>query len=276
MNMLNILLYFLIFTLFKIEVYSSEIALQYGLLAKKDGNVAIKKFFIFSERCSGSNYAEILIRNNLNIGSSPFCHKHFPPWYELPLEKYLGNPKYYTFEGTDEYLFILIFRNPYDWVRSLYQNPWHADTFLKDIPFEQFISTVWQIGKKDKDLTRLQNLHPLLDRNPKNGCLFKNVLKLRTEKIRNMLFIKNKAKNCYYINYEKLRDFPEETLSEISTIFQVSRKMPFTPVIHRKGRPIQGVYQPKDYITISPGDLEFINSQLDPNLEKEIGYTLIN
>ena len=124
------------------------------------------------------------------------------------MDRYLGNPAFYTFEGTDNYLFIVIVRNPYDWVRSVHKQPHLASRELIDIPFDEFIHKKWLLNKQEPAYQAEYKLNPLVDCNPKTGEPFANVLQLRTAKLRTMLMIKDKAKNVYYINYEIVRDFP--------------------------------------------------------------------
>lgn len=255
---------------------SELISLEYGLFAKKTSLVPITKLTIYSERCSGSNYIESLILQNFDLFLDRLCGKHFPPWFELPPEHYLGDPKCYTFEGTDDYLFIIIFRNPYDWVRSFYDKPHHANTNIKKLLFSEFIRAPWELNYKNEVVKRQTAFNPLMDRNPADGTLFKNVLELRAAKIRNMLLIKDRAKNVYYINYETARDNPQKVLKEIENIFMITANSTYLPVIYYKGKEQSGIFKKKKYVFISPQDLEHLNSQLNKDLEKEIGYEIMH
>ncbi len=266
-------IYFIAALLLFSQMYGGE----YGLFAKRESSVPITNLMVFSERCSGSNFILSLIRTNLQINSPFFCHKHFPPWFELPPESYLGNPKHYHFEGTEDYLFVIIFRDPYDWVRSLHLKPWHASRSLIHIPFEQFIRLPWTLSESDRQIMYGKRIHPLLDLNPLDGKPFKNVFELRTAKIQNMLMIKERAKNVYYVNYETARDHPEEVLEEIGTIFGLTANpLGYTPVVKYKGMENKEDYKEKSYLKISENDLIYINSQLSEEIENKIGYRLIH
>ena len=252
------------------------ISLEYGLLAQRIGSVPITKLAIYSERCSGSNYIQSLVLQNFDISLEPFCSKHFPPWFELPPSHYLGNPKNYTFENTDDYLFIVIFRNPYDWVRSFYDTPHYSSREIKKMGFSEFIRAPWALDLNHEVVKRQTAFNPLMDRNPTDGSLFKNVLKLREAKIHTMLMIKDRVKNIYYINYETARDSPKEVLKEIEKIFEITSNLTYQPVVYYKGKEDSGVYQKKEYVSISRRDLKYINKHLNKNLEKMIGYKLID
>jgi hypothetical protein len=251
-------------------------ALPYAISVKKQGKEPIRKLVVLAERCSGSNYIESLILSNLELTSAPFCHKHFPPWYELPISQYRGDPQHYHFANTADHLFVVIFRNPYDWVRSLYQTPHHGLASLQRVDFNRFIRSIWIHNPIDPLMNSLRASHPLIDRDPIDGSLFKNVLKLRTAKIKNMLKIRQRAKNVYFINYEVARDYPQEVLEEIRETFRISPKPSyFTPVVYYKGKKNLGRFVKKEYTPITPQDLSYINSQLDDYWESIIGYPLI-
>lgn len=263
-------MYFLtLLTLSSMRLYG----LEYGLFAKHDGCTPVKIVSVISEKCSGSHYLEQLITLNTNLINDPFILRHYPPWYSLGAEEYLGKPRHYTFADTDDHLFIILFRNPYDWVRSLHGKPFHAAESLVKIPFSQFIRTPWDLNTTPQ-VQAWREFFPKIDRHPINGTLFKNVLKLRTSKIQNMLMIKSRANNVYILNYELARDNPIQVLEELRHHFDLSMNEVYTPVVNYKGREDKPVYQEKEYPQISKEDLNFINSQLDPTVEESIGYQL--
>lgn len=252
--------------------FSSQLfSLEYGLFANNKKTANITKYFVIGERCSGTNYLNYLIDANTYLRQHRIGHKHFPPWYELGPEGYSGNSQYFYFNNCESTLFVIIFRNPYDWLRSFHRTPWHADPSFKKIPFSEFIRKEWIPSDTDSNVTGEFVKNPLCDLDPKTGLYFKNVIALRSAKIRAMLEIKNRAPNVYYVNYEKVRDYPEEVLNEIAELCNIALKKPFTPVLSYKG--VKGTtYKPKAYAPISSDDLYYINSQLNKSLEKKIGY----
>lgn len=265
----------LILVLFSLFFSTQLFSLQYGIYAKSENSKQIKKLFVISERCSGSNYINCLVLQNFEVKDERLGQKHFPPWYDLPEMMYRGNSQYYTFAGTEDFLFIIIFRNPYDWVRSIHQKPFHAHSSLVDVPFSKFIRTPWKLSPHNKTAQEQHTLNHLVDRNPVTGSPFDNVLKLRTAKIKNMLQILDRAPNVYYINYETVRDHPQEVLQEIKSLFRIAAKPSYVPVTKYKGKENKEEFKPKVYKSISQKDLDYINSQLDPLIEAQIGYSLI-
>lgn len=247
-------------------------SLEYGIFANHQCLKPITKVFVIGERCSGTNFLTSLICENSTLRNTPIGGKHFPPWYQLGPEYYSGNPQYYTFNDTDDYLFLVIFRNPYDWVRSFRAQPHHCHGSLKNLPLSQFIRREWNLNLGDKNVIGERSKNPLMDVNPENRLSFANVLALRTAKIRNMLEIKNLAPNVYYINYETARDHPQEVLAEITDLYYLDLKPIFKPIMNYRGS--NKPYTERIYDPIEQNDLDYINSQLDKELEKQIGYEL--
>ncbi len=267
-----------VFAIFQFLIVSQTVALQveYGLKASREDTSRINNFVIFSERCSGSNYLYKLIKSNFLINAPIFCHKHYPPWYDLPQDKWLGDPVHYNFEGTEDTLFFVIYRNPYDWLRSFHQQPFEAAQNLVGITFFDFIRTPWTVDPKLPVVQKELKRNPLVDLNPSNGKPFKNVMKLRTAKGKNMYKIDKWAKNTYFINYETVRDYPQEVLAELNGLFDLMPTRIYHPVKDYKGCKEFGKYEPKKYESISHFDLFHINSQLDEKFERSIGYKLVS
>ncbi len=252
--------------------------LSYGLSAKTENPGKLTDLQIFSERCSGSNYVEALLMYNFfperEMYASKFGHKHFPPWLELPIEQYYGPPRNYTYEDSDQTLFIVVFRDPYDWIRSFYLKPWYAHKDLLNLRFSKFIREKWRLDYTATDIIREFAFNEFVDKYT-NGSYFENPMKLRAAKTENFLLIKNRVKNIYFLNYETIRDYPEEVIKEIGEIFGLKKISDFKNVQYYKDDPRQGKYNQKKYNQISQEDLNYINSQLDLELEVMLGYEIV-
>lgn len=263
----SIYVLFLIFPMF-VSSKHQLIKYKYGSAPEHQ----INKIQIFGERCSGTNFLEhLIVRNFKNIKKDTFFwygEKHFPCWFDFPFdEKFYQRPLYnYTLEKSKDVLFIVIFRDPYDWVRSFYKSPHHAISSLKTLSFSEFIRSKWEVENDIENPYRFP-----IELNPKTGAPFDNVMKLRTARIINMLRLKDLVPFVYFINYEILNEFPREVLTEISELFGVEMNDQFTPVLTDKGNE-DVMFTPSRYRIISPADLDFINQNLDEKVEKSIGY----
>ena len=78
--------------------------------------ICVKKYTIYGERCSGTNYLENII--NVNI-TWDYGWKHFFGFQDDKLKK------------SDDTLFICIVRNLPDWINSFYREKYHLP--LNDI-----------------------------------------------------------------------------------------------------------------------------------------------
>lgn len=155
-----------------------------------------------------------------------------------------------------------MYRNPYDWLRSLAQTPHH--TQLWNLPFSQFIRTSpWVCDYYDGP--RFQGEYgKIIER------IDGNVIDLRNSK--NALFEKLWLPGrSISLRYEDLRRDPQSTLKNIGDALGFGVRQDFTNVTTTK-KAESGKYEKKEYQRISQSDLDFINKGLDWRLETQIGY----
>lgn len=210
------------------------------------------KVQIFGERCSGTNYVEDLLTHNCPTVKvvSEYGHKHL----------FNGFKKR---KGPDEQAcYIFVYRNPYDWLRSVCEKPHHSQ--LWDLPFSTFIRTrPWMCdvyegpGFKDDYSGVIEQL---------DGT----VLDLRNYKNRlfDSLWLPGRS---YSLRYEDLRKEPEATMRKIGDVLGFPVNTAFMNVsTSRKEGGVQ--YTRKSYGTIDQADLDYINARLDWGQETRIGY----
>ena len=105
--------------------------------------MTIKKFTIFGERNSGTNYLLSTLQQMLYINfTSEYGFKH---WYIKDVtprgenNTTTDNECLKSINDSDDTLFIVIVRNVYDWVGSMYKIPYHIKNIKGDSIFE-FVS----------------------------------------------------------------------------------------------------------------------------------------
>lgn len=237
------------------------------------GETPVKRIVVLSEMCSGSCFTGYLLGQNLETiveVDLPF-NRHWLPWFGYE-SSYHGLESDYTFENSEDTLFIILFRDPYDWLQSFYNyNLGRAELHSS---FSCFIRGEWDLNMNYESLVKLRKYHPLADYNPETGLPFRNVIELRTAKIKNFLQVPKRVQNYYIINYENVRDNPQEIINEVAEIFNLCVKSEYNPIIYRRNKKGYGEYSPKKYPPISENDLFYINRQLDEEAEKFIGYEL--
>lgn len=227
-------------------------------------DIPIKRIQIFGERCSGTTYLERLLRDNLEGMEITwdFGWKHF--WHGKDVE--IAN----------RCLFVVIYRNPFDWLKSLHRNPWHAAPELRSISFSEFIRKewrcIWDEEAKKMPEDPMYGKEMMFERDPDTHQRFPNVMRLRTAKTKNWESLKNKTKNNVFIRYEDLIKKPRAFINFVSDKFEIKRVNPFKGVEGYKGE--GGKFKPKIYDPINKEDLDYILSELDSQLEKSIGYNI--
>jgi len=88
------------------------------------GNIPVQYIKVVSERCSGSYYVSALLTGNIEnlyvMDSDKYGIKHFSPWFGYE-SSYYGPDEDYTFENSENVLFVILFRDPYEWLSSFKQ-----------------------------------------------------------------------------------------------------------------------------------------------------------
>jgi hypothetical protein len=163
----------------------------------------LKKYTIYGERCSGTNYLQNIMSFNFDVKITwEYGWKHFFGFEDKKLN------------NSEDTLFICIVRNPVDWMNSLHRRQWHIAnhlrTSVKSFLNEEFYSynDKWS-GLKD-------GTEIMQDRNIYTGERYKNIFELRHTKIKWMLEdLPNKVKHCIFIKHEDLLNDFKNTLIKI-------------------------------------------------------------
>lgn len=224
----------------------------------------IRRLQVFGERCSGTNYVAQLLRRNLGIEpTDAFGWKH--GWLDR-----LQGP-------APDTLFVVVHRDPFDWVRSLQRMPWHAAPALQGLPLAQFVRTPWwcEWGQHmdlaaDDPRRGTEMLH---ERDPATGQRFANVLALRTAKHRAWGTLPERVQHVAILRYEDAAESPGRAVRELAQRFGLRRWPWLRGVAGEKGGPQKFVAKAPQ--PIAEAELTWIVSQLDPELERRCGYDLV-
>lgn len=219
---------------------------------------------IYGERCSGTNYVAELLRRNLPSlrAVDDFGWKH--GWVQGRVE------------DADDCLFVVVHRDPFDWVRSLHHKPWHAAPALRGLSLPQFLREPWWcVWGEDMDLLGddpRRGTEMMHERDPATGERFPNVLGLRAAKMRAWHRLRERASRVVFVRYEAVMDDPRAFVRELVQRFGLRRRLLFRNVRTFKGG--RERFQPKRYEPIAADDLCWIGSQLDPELERIHGFDI--
>ena len=239
----------------------------------------IKKFTIYGERSSGTNFLEKSILSN----------------FEINYTKEFGNKHFFCFDDcckkySDDTLFIGIIRNPIYWLNSFVQQPYHVPNKNKSITnflFNEFYSICDEtpiqndasIVNGNLLLNKKRNDYKInvKDLNYITGKKYKDIFELR--KLKNyylMNIIPKKVKNYILINYEDLLYNYDNTLDLIKSKFNLIQKhQNYIKSDHYKhSKTIK--YKGEKSVIFSPKLVEIIWLKLDKNQESALGYFKAN
>lgn len=234
----------------------------------------IKKFIIYGERCSGTNFLENAILENFNIEIS---------WEQGSKHFFCFNN--YDKRNFDDTLYIGIVRNPVYWINSFSKELYHVPEInrknLHNFLFNEFYS-VNEIEIPSKIQTILFNNNPQKvyrysvmgeDLNYLTNKKYKNIFELR--KIKNdylMNVMPTKVKNYILINYEKLLNNYEETLEFIKNKFNLTQKYNNFKKIQKYKKSDTYNFVKQRQITLTPTTVDIIWQNLDIEQESKLGY----
>ena len=239
--------------------------------------IPIKKFTIYGERSSGTNFLEKSIVSNFNLDfTNDFGNKHFFFFDDCCKKQ------------NNDTLFIGIIRNPIYWLNSFIQQPYHIankNKNLNNFLFSEFYSICDEKKYQNSTLINgnisfLNKIHigkgyeiNKKDLNYNTGDKYKNIFELRKCKNEYLMNVMpKKVKNYILLNYEDLLYNYEKTLEFIQTKFSLSKKNDkyLRSSGYKQSTTIR--YNGEKKIIFPPKLVSKIWSYLDEAQENSLGY----
>jgi len=226
----------------------------------------LKKFTIYGERCSGTNYLENIMLANFDIELTwDYGWKHFFGFQNDQLK------------NSDDTLFICIIRNPIEWINSFYKQKYHLPLRYTEMNEEEKIDAFlnkefWSFN--DKNGNRNVEKEIMEDRNIYTGERYKNIFELRYTKIKFMQEdLPNKIKNYIFIKYEDLLYDFKNTLNKIKDKglkIKDEQNFPLNITMYKKD--ITKTFDINNKTNIIPSTFILNNPNFDKSFEKALGY----
>jgi hypothetical protein len=147
---------------------------------------------IYGERCSGTNYLEILILKNFKVNLiQNYGFKHF-----------FG---FNSFENSDNTLFICIIRHYHSWINSLYRKKWHLSPIQQKSKKNFLYSEHWSYYDDYRNHGENYGKEIMEDRDMYTQKRYNNIIELRYNKMKWMTkTLPKKVKHYIFIRYEDL------------------------------------------------------------------------
>ena len=266
---------FFSFAFLACELHASIFENPYNLRSED----TIERFHLLGERCSGTNFLTVLMKENFPLitRSFEYGHKHFIPWLDVTnpstVMQYTDLESQDFFKNSENCLFIFIVRNPYDWVRSLFIHRHHIPQELLS-NFTTFLCSPW--FTKDPSV---KNLRYCENQNPETKEPFQNVLELRRYKILNFLKVRNYVNNYLFVRYEDLKNSPEEFIAFLIENYNLPKQEEIVapteyiyPCATSNGTP----FKEKKYFDFTLSELDFFENHIDWQVEQLMGYQTRN
>lgn len=226
----------------------------------------IKRFTIYGERSSGTNYLEKLININFDI----------PITWDYGFKHFFG---FEDFKNSDDVLFICIVRNITDWMNSLFK---HGHNLEKDVysSKENFLNNHFITKYDSWDSKRYYGNKSHIfgqDLNLITKQTYKNVFELRHTKLHYLNEILPKlVKNIIIIRHEDLIYNFNETMDKIKNKGLIVKKdidFPVNSNLYSGPYEGDGVWKQKnrENYKITPTDI-FLNKNFIPEYEEKYKY----
>lgn len=247
----------------------------------------MKHIQVFGMMCSGTNYAESLMRENIKgveVLGTDFNAEYSYGWKHADIGTKVcyytnGVPKETKILNLDwnsskDVLLVVVYRNIFDWIRSLHLNPYHAPE-LQSLLFEDFMSKKWRTYYEGANYGKYLNGSSRNLKALKRYIWeeFENVFHMRTTKIKIFESFGFRFKNVVYVNYESLQQNPEGFIEELCEKYEMSMRKKFRPIHTYKNKDSGVPYKKRDYEPLSRMHMSKIISAADWKLEEQIGYS---
>jgi hypothetical protein len=228
------------------------------MLIIKNNNKVIKNFTIYAERHCGTNFLENYISST---------HNHYAEDKPLSITWDYGWKHFFGFQdnkiqinGSDT-LFVGIVRNPYNWLKAMYNKPHHFRNWDENFNNKKVFSNMKDF--LESEITSIaQNKDILGDFHIYEKRKYFNIFELRETKNRYLIDVLPKiAENYILINYETLYENLQDFIMTINNNFKIKLKN-FVPNNFNK----------QDYSITEPEILDLINNNLNWKTENFLGY----
>lgn len=225
------------------------------------------RYQVLGERCSGTNFLDNLIAANFAMKRSyAMAWKHgFPD--------ILAAPK--------DVVFVVIFREVFGWLQSMYGKPWHSTEEIRALPFADFIRSEWRSTVDAPEHFRLESGdsrigQPLnYDLHPITGQPFASLVELRNAKAESLLSLPARGARVIYCTLDSVTRDPQATVRRIAaeTGLDPSAEVSVPQGHYGWSWQDRTVGARKGEDLFGPEDRDWVLRTVDPALEQRMGFT---
>lgn len=231
------------------------------------GPAPVRRFQVFGERSSGTNFVKRLIgRNSALQPTEALGWKHgFPHMTAIPADT----------------LVVCCVRDARAWSLSMHAKPWHTPPAMQAMEFSDFIRAEWAtIADRKRYFPQVQEIGgeglPLQhDRHPVTGATFANLFALRRAKLEGLLSFLMRGSAVVLCRMEAVQADPQAFLRGLHN--GLGLPLPesgYRPVMKRLGSKFSPAVadRPDTPRDVPEDDLDFLRDALDLTTEARLGY----
>lgn len=173
-----------------ILIYFTMVSILCVLLWRRHGSRqaytrhdTIRRFTIFGERCSGTNFLEQAMKKNFDLELT----------WKYGWKHEFGN--HTDFSDSEDTLFLCIYRDPVDWINSLYRKRYHVPKDITTI--DEFLTRPMMMVKTgtDDEIPNTRHIY--------TGEIYKDIFELRAVKLHFLLYeMPRRARHVEVFSYE--------------------------------------------------------------------------
>jgi hypothetical protein len=227
----------------------------------------IRRYQVFGERSSGTNFVKRLIGRNTGLKPiESLGWKHgFPQMTAIP----------------EDVAAVCVVRDARDWALSMHAKPWHCPADMQALPFSAFIRAEWAtIADRERYFPQVAELggtgRPLQhDRDPLTGRPYANLFALRRAKLMGLSSFLQRECSVIFARMENVQSDPAAFVDALQAGLGLPpRAAQLRPVVKRLGARFLPATAPRPATPdrMPPEDLAFMRAALDPEQEAALGY----
>ena len=250
--------------------YQTE--LPFPTIIRRAPGTAIRGFQVFGERNSGTNFLEHLIERNTSLKAV----RHYGWKHGFPV----------SIAYHPQSLILLIYRDPVNWLVSMFNSPYASLDCVNLSNFSSFIRSEWGSFLRWHSNERwggtwnativpgLDGQECVFDRNPITGERFTDVFELRWYKLVCGLSLRNRECNFIALPYEGVSNHRQSFIKYLRTLIGDEESDRFDPIV-KKVSPKSARRRPLfRREMIETEDSSYISRKLDHSLERAVGYDI--
>ncbi len=219
---------------------------------------------LYGERNSGTNYLKRLLTVHMRVPEN-FVGSYATKSNPVSSAKLMGYKHFYVnpekvAKHQSRTLFLVIYKNPYTWLRSMMEKPYHFRASLEGKVLTDLPDI--KLDGRDSRGTKIKDVHP------ETGADV-TMFELRAHKIANWEGLVDQVDNVAFVNYEHLLMYPTQIVQTIVARFGSLFHTQHIPHILTDKRYLDKYVTPEPF---ADGEMDAMDAHINWDAEARVGY----